>query len=72
MSPIEEERAGHIALHTGVGPSVIISFPINNSRMPLLTFLILGPHIRPGQQRNPIDYGGQRSRSPVPKLFQIV
>ena len=40
-----------------VCPSVTFSFPINNSRTPLLTFLKLGPHIRPGEQRNHIDFG---------------
>ena len=40
-----------------VCPSVPFSFPINNSRMPWPTFLKLCPHIRPGQQMNPIDFG---------------
>ena len=39
------------------GLSVTFSFLINYSRGPWHTFLKLCPHIRPGQQRNPIDFG---------------
>ena len=58
MPPFKEERAycfAHFVL--SVCPSVTFSFPINNSKTPRPTFLKLGPHIRPGQQRNPIDFG---------------
>ena len=40
-----------------VGPSVTFLILINNSRMLWPTFLYLCPHIRPWQQRNPIDFG---------------
>ena len=39
------------------GSNVPKPFLIYNSRMPWPTFLKLGPHIRPGQQRNPIGFG---------------
>ena len=59
------------------GSNVPKLFPIYNPRMPWPTFLKLGPHIRAGQQRNPIDFGVTGSkvkvtRSNVSKLFQIV
>ena len=38
------------------GLSVTFSFLINYSRGPWHTFLKLCPHIRPGQQRKPIDF----------------
>ena len=37
-----------------------------------MSVLKLCPHIRPGQQSKPYWLWEQRSRSPVPKLFQIV
>ena len=74
MPPYEEESVYCFAnVGRSVGPSVFcpsvtFSFPINNSRMPWPTFLVLCPHIHPGQQRNPIDFKGQGHRV---KLFQI-
>ena len=54
------KKRGYIALHMLVGrtvsPSVTFSFPINNSRMPWPTFLILCPQIRPVQQRNRVYF----------------
>ena len=56
-----------------VCPSVTFSFPINNSRTPWPTFLKLGPHIRPGQQKNPILGSlDQRSRSPGSNVSKTV
>ena len=76
MPPFEEERAycfAHVCL--SVWTFVTFSFSINNSRTPWPTFLKLSPHICPWQQRNPIDFGGQRSRSSgsnLSELFQII
>ena len=42
-----------------VYPSVTFLFLINNSRTPWPTFLKLGLHIHPRQQRNPIDVGSK-------------
>mgnify|MGYP007091346231 CR=1 FL=1 len=66
MPPYDEERAYCFAhVSQSICPSVTFSFPINNWRTPWSTLLKLCPHFRPGQQRNPIDFGalGQRSRS---------
>ena len=49
-------------------------FPINYSRTPWPTFLKLAPHIRPGQQKNPIDLGSKFkvTGSNVSKLFECL
>ena len=58
LCPPSKKRR-HIALHMSVGLSVCLSvtfsFLINSSRTPWRTFLKLCQHIRPQQQRNPID-----------------
>ena len=56
--------------------SVTFLFPINNSRTPCPTFFKLGPHIRPGQQMNTIDFVFTGSKVKVtglnlPKPFPI-
>jgi len=46
-----------LLMKRGRSVSLTFSFPIKSTRTPWPTFLRLCSHIRPGQQRNPIDCG---------------
>ena len=50
------------------GSKVSKLFPINFSRTPWPTFLKHGPHIRPGQQMNHINFGVTRSNAKVTRV----